>query len=146
MSRMFAAGLGLVLLVAPASALADGGPDFMPAFEKCKLVSDDPPIADRENGICVTATRDFVAALPLPTDAAGNTALTELIGRLLKLPWHPEHDCDGYEDEIPEAIRIASAALVDKDQALRIRTLADAESSTCGGSPAIPVDAPASAD
>ena len=146
MDRLFAVGLGLVVLIVPASARADGGPDVMQAFEKCKIVSDDPSIADRENGICVSATRDFVAALRLPADAASNQALADLIGMLSQLPWHADQRCDGDEDEIPEAMRIASQALVDQEQAVRIRELADLASQTCGTGPSIPVNVPASAD
>ena len=49
------AALAAILLSGP--VVAASPLDYAPVYEQCKIVSDDPPIADREAGLCVTATR-----------------------------------------------------------------------------------------
>lgn len=122
--------------------------DYGPVYDKCKMVSEDPPIADREDGICVTATRAFVAGIPQPASPESDNAITELVVKLAELPWVSEDECDKYEDEIPEAIRIASTALIDAEQAGRLVEVADTLVEQCGtgGTAALSPDNLASQD
>lgn len=121
--------------------------DTAPVYDQCKIVSDDPPIADRESGLCVTATRAFIAGITQPT-AASDEVITDLVVKLAELPWVVEDQCDEYDDEIPEAIRIASTALIDGKQAERLLEVADTMVEQCGteGTASISADALASQD
>ena len=121
------------------SAQAAAPLDYAPVYDQCKIVSDDPEIADFDSGLCVTATREFVAGLGQQKDALSDEALTELVVELAELPWVIEEECGEYEDEIPEAIRIASVALTDNEQAERFLEIADTMAEQCntGGTAAI---------
>ena len=128
----FSVSIGLASLLLAAGAQAATPLDYGPVYDQCKIVSEDPEIADRESGICVTATRVFVAGIPRPGNAASDQALTELVIELAELPWLTEEQCDAYEEEIPEAIRIASEALLDREQAGRFVEVADTMIEQCG--------------
>jgi len=140
--------VGLVALLLAGGAHAATPLDYAPVYEQCKIVSDDPPIADRESGLCVTATRSFIAGIPEPKDAASDQAITDLVVKLAELPWVTREDCDKYQEEIPEAIRIASTALIDIEQAKRLQEVADTMVDQCGTgvTASISSDAFASAD
>lgn len=126
------ASAALVAILFSGAAQAASPLDYAPVYDQCKIVSDDPPIADMESGLCVTATRAYVAGIPQPLNAASDEAITELVVKLAELPWVTEDECDEYEEEIPEAIRIASKALVDEKQATRLNEVADTMVEQCG--------------
>lgn len=149
MFRVLASAAAFVATLLSAAAVQAASPlDYAPVYDQCKIVSDDPPIADMDIGICVTATRAYVAGIPQPKNAESDEAITELVVKLAELPWVTEEQCDEFEEEIPEAIRIASAALVDDDQATRLLEVADTLVEQCGtgGTASISPDALASQD
>ncbi len=144
----FAVSATLVAIVLATGAEAATPLDYAPVYAECKIVSDDPAIADREAGICVTATRAFVAAIPQPAGTETDQVITDLVVKLAELPWVVEDQCAEYDDEIPEAIRIASTALADQLQAERLVEVADTMVENCGTgvTASISPDALASAD
>ena len=91
-----------VAAVDPSVTLADVGG----VISQCEVVAADPEIADSGNGICITATRSFLAAV-LPGQ---EESIQELVVKLLELSQlFPE--CDEFDDEIATAIREAAAKL-----------------------------------
>ena len=73
-----------------------------------------------------------MSGIAQPGSAESDEAITELVVKLAELPWVVEEECDEYEEEIPEAIRIASKALVDQQQATRLFEVADTLVEQCG--------------
>src|SRR5688572_26912670 len=106
-----------VAAVDPSVTLADIGG----VLSQCEIVAADPEIADSGNGICISATRNFLATI-LPGQ---EEPVQELVVKLLELAQlFPE--CDEFDDEIGAAIREAAARLPE-DSELRPDFLAAAE-------------------
>jgi hypothetical protein len=95
--------------------------DISEVVSKCETVAADPQIADSGSGICITATRNFLAAI-----APGQVEpVQDLVVKLLELSQlYPE--CDPFDDEIGAAIREAAAKLPE-DSDLRAEFLVAAE-------------------
>jgi hypothetical protein len=88
---------------------------------QCEVVASDPEIADSANGICITATREFLSAV-LPGQVE---PIQDLVVKLLELSQlFPE--CDAFDDEVGTAIREAAARLP-ADSELRPDFIAAAE-------------------
>jgi hypothetical protein len=102
-----------------------------PVYDQCRVVSENPEIADREAGLCVSATRGLVAAIADPKDADSDQSLTDLVVQLAELPVTPDQ-CREFDDEIAAAIRIAATALIDSEQAERFDEVADTLVDECG--------------
>jgi hypothetical protein len=78
---------------------------------QCEIVAADPEIADSGNGICITATRNFLAR-SVPGQEA---PIQDLVVRLLELAQlFPE--CDPFDDEIGTAIREAAGRLPENSE------------------------------
>lgn len=91
-----------VAAVDPSVTLADVGG----VVSQCEIVAADPEIADSGSGICITATRNFLAALAPDQEEP----IQELVVKLIELSQlFPE--CDEFDDEIGTAIREAAARL-----------------------------------
>ncbi len=88
---------------------------------QCEIVAADPEIADSANGICIGATRDYLAGV-LP---GAEEPVQQLVIRLLELS-QLFPDCDPFDDELGAAIREAAVRLPE-DSELRPDLLAAAE-------------------
>jgi hypothetical protein len=106
-------------------------PSFDPVVGQCETVATTPEIADPASGICVTATREFVASLSgLPAEAV-QQQLADLVVALAVLP-EGGAQCETFDDEIAEAIRIASTATTDPEQAAQFNEIAQTVVDQCG--------------
>lgn len=128
--RKFLAAVVGVVGMATAAFAQDASialpPELQFTYGECVKVSEDPAIADIENGICVTATRALMVSLvPAPPSDERDQKLTDLVIALAELPRPLRQQCEEYEDEIAEAIRIASTTTGNPDQAARFLEIAD---------------------
>ena len=90
-------------------------------MSQCRTVASDPAIADSASGICISATRGFLATVPVGQEEP----VQDLVVQLLELSQlYPE--CDDFDDEIAAAIR-ASAARLPENSELRPDMLVAAE-------------------
>jgi hypothetical protein len=106
-------------------------PSFDPVVGRCEEVSQNPEIADRESGICVTATRAYIASLSGLSPSAVDQKLADLVIELAVLPVGGVQ-CEEFDDEIAEAIRIASTASADSEQRAQFLEIAATVIDQCG--------------
>lgn len=73
-------------------------------MDQCERVAAEPEIADTTGGICITATRSFLAGIITPEQ---EDTVQELVVRLLELS-QLFPDCNDFDNEIAAAIRAAA--------------------------------------
>lgn len=132
-TMMVACGALLCATFAANAQTSAESTEFGAVIDKCVEVSENPDIADPTDGICVTETRTYLGSLEGLPDAEVDTKLTDLVVALGELPRAGGRtDCNGFDDEIAQAIRIASESSPDSLQQERILVVAQTIVETCG--------------
>ncbi|WP_423066144.1 hypothetical protein [Devosia sp. CN2-171] len=107
-------------------------PSSQPVVVNCIRVSEDPEIADPENGICVTAARAYVSAVQGLDAVAVDAALRQLVEILAELPRGTLEECRRYRDEIAQAIIILSESSSTREFRGQILQIAQSLVEDCG--------------
>jgi len=84
-------------------------------YDPCKAVSDNPEIADVQDGICVNAARGYLASLQGTDPGEADQALADAVAAIAALAM-ADTECNVFDDEIAAAIRILSTRSSSTDQ------------------------------
>lgn len=100
-----------------------GLPGIQPVVGQCEIVAAAPETGDPTDGICIGATRSFVAGLAgLPVTEA-DQSIANLVLALAPLAQN-DATCNAFDDEIAEAIRFAGASASTPEQLAQLNEIA----------------------